>query len=300
MTQHRSPASRGIEVLIKKASVDLPFASLLLEDASAAADAIGLELTPGELAMLQSIPAQHLATTIANTEVPPQRRRVFLGKAAAVMLATLAGAQIPIESAWAQSGGFGGFIPGPIGEFEAHRSRVTDWGVLHVAAKELGIDQTDLDIDTRISDVAKSKEAKEFLRKAFEDYYKTILTKQAFGELVTFDDASRRLDGLVRAKQPVLRAIASQTDVAESNIKVGMSFESDLKIDRAGLVRIRRDLVRELRVYFDWEEVKQRQTVGELIDYAGSLMELRVEANRKKEIARKARAAARKENENQD
>ena len=80
---------RGVEVLVKKASVDPAFRSVLLERRAAAAGEIGLVLEPAEAAMLGAVPAGQLETIIARTVVPEEHRRAFLGKAAAAMLATL-------------------------------------------------------------------------------------------------------------------------------------------------------------------------------------------------------------------
>ncbi len=80
---------RGLEVLLKKASVDAEFRALLLENRSRACATIGLELDPAEAAMLDSMPAAQLNAIIQRTRVRPEDRRVFLGKAASVMLAAL-------------------------------------------------------------------------------------------------------------------------------------------------------------------------------------------------------------------
>jgi hypothetical protein len=62
---------RGIEVLIKKASVDPEFRDLLLEKRAEAAHEIGLELSPAEVAAINAVPAAQLEQVIANTRVPP-------------------------------------------------------------------------------------------------------------------------------------------------------------------------------------------------------------------------------------
>jgi hypothetical protein len=77
---------RGIEVLVKKASVDPAFKILLLDRRAEAADEIGLQLEPTEAMMLATTPREQLETIIANTVVPEEHRRTFLGKAAAAML----------------------------------------------------------------------------------------------------------------------------------------------------------------------------------------------------------------------
>jgi hypothetical protein len=80
---------RGIEVLVKKAAVDADFKALLLERRAAAAEEIGLRLEPAEAMMLAAAPREQLEAVIAQTHVPEEHRRVFLGKAAAAMLAVL-------------------------------------------------------------------------------------------------------------------------------------------------------------------------------------------------------------------
>ncbi len=80
---------RGIEVLVKKASVDPAFRALLLERRAGAATEIGLTVAPAEAAMLGAIPAAQFEAIIARTTVDPMSRAAFLGKAAAVMLVAL-------------------------------------------------------------------------------------------------------------------------------------------------------------------------------------------------------------------
>jgi hypothetical protein len=80
---------RGIEVLVKKASVDPEFHQRLLEDRTEAAQAIDLDLTLAETLMLTKIPEAQLEAIIANTHVPDPQRRVFLGRAGAMMLTAI-------------------------------------------------------------------------------------------------------------------------------------------------------------------------------------------------------------------
>jgi len=95
---------RGIEVLIKKAAVDADFKTLLLEKREAAADAIGLKLDPAEVLMLKAAPAVQLETVIAQTDVPNEHRRAFLGHAAAAMLAAIGVTAYGCDSGGADKG----------------------------------------------------------------------------------------------------------------------------------------------------------------------------------------------------
>ncbi len=81
----------GIEVLVKKASIDTKFRRLLLEKRGKAADEIDLDLTEAELNMLSIMPVEQLEKIIDNTIVKPEHRAIFMGKAGKLMLAILAG-----------------------------------------------------------------------------------------------------------------------------------------------------------------------------------------------------------------
>ncbi len=87
--QKVGPIPRGIEILLRKASVDPAFKELLLANRGGAAEPIGLKLEPGEALMLAAAPAAQLEAVIARTSVPQEHRRAFLGQAAGVMLAAL-------------------------------------------------------------------------------------------------------------------------------------------------------------------------------------------------------------------
>ena len=101
---------RGIEILLKKASVDPGFKNLLLARRVEAAETIGLTLEPSEVLMLQSAPADQLEAVIDQTRVPQEHRRVFLGHAAAAMLAALGVAGLGSGSDASEK-----FLPPPAG-----------------------------------------------------------------------------------------------------------------------------------------------------------------------------------------
>ena len=80
---------RGIEILVKKASVDPEFKEILLRNRTGAAAEIGLELNPSERAMINGIPEMQLRMIIEKTKIEPRQRPAFLGKAAALMIVAL-------------------------------------------------------------------------------------------------------------------------------------------------------------------------------------------------------------------
>ena len=96
---------RGIEVLVKQASVDAAFRALLLAQRAKAADEIGLILAPEEETLLNHVPAAQLEAIIARTKVDPSRRSAFLSKAAGVMLAALGASAVVSEADIALSKG---------------------------------------------------------------------------------------------------------------------------------------------------------------------------------------------------
>ncbi len=101
---------RGVEVLVKKASVDPWFKALLLGQRAGAAEAIGLALAPAEVTLLNFIPAAQLEAVIARTKVEPSKVPAFLGRAAAVMLVALGASTAPAQIAPTK-----GASPGPAG-----------------------------------------------------------------------------------------------------------------------------------------------------------------------------------------
>jgi hypothetical protein len=96
---------RGVEVLIKKASLDPRFCQLLLEQRAAAAREIELELTTAETAILNSVPEAQLQAMIDHIKVPDAQRRAFLGQLGAAMLAAvIAGCTPPTETPEVETG----------------------------------------------------------------------------------------------------------------------------------------------------------------------------------------------------
>ncbi len=85
----RGRIPRGMEVLIKKASVDPEFKSFLLEERAESARRIGLKLKPVETAILNGIPAEQLDAIVDNTKVESKYIPAFMGYAAVAMLAAL-------------------------------------------------------------------------------------------------------------------------------------------------------------------------------------------------------------------
>ena len=82
-----SAIPRGIEVLVKKASVDPEFRKLLLEKRAEAAKEIDLQLDKNEADMLAAIPREQLEKIIQKTKIPEEQKPVFMSSFGKVMLA---------------------------------------------------------------------------------------------------------------------------------------------------------------------------------------------------------------------
>jgi hypothetical protein len=83
------PSPRGVEVLIKKSSVDPEFRKFFLTERAAAAQRLGLTLAPSEADLLRVVPEEQLAHMIGAAAVPDHLVGVFLGRSGAEMLKTL-------------------------------------------------------------------------------------------------------------------------------------------------------------------------------------------------------------------
>ena len=88
----------GIEILLKKASVDENFQEILLAKKGTAADEISLELSKTEKDILNVIPANQLKLMIKQVKVADAEKPVFLGKVAAAMLAAISTAALSAYS----------------------------------------------------------------------------------------------------------------------------------------------------------------------------------------------------------
>jgi acyl carrier protein len=161
--------SKGIEVLVKKASVDPAFKMLLLEQRADAARKIGLELDTTESLMLAAVPNAQLEAIIARTSVPQEHRRAFLGQAAAAMLAALGSA----TPAWA-GGSFGHTAGGASGGMfadspdseppaeqdqpkpKAKRQGTTDERIIAILAEQFNVEKATIKRQTSLHDDLKA------------------------------------------------------------------------------------------------------------------------------------------------
>lgn len=86
----RGDIPRGLEILVKRAAIDIAFKSALLTKRDKIAEELDIPLDPSEKAMLACIPAEHLEKMIQATEVPPAQHKLLAKGTTAAMLALLA------------------------------------------------------------------------------------------------------------------------------------------------------------------------------------------------------------------
>ncbi|HPD18302.1 MAG TPA: hypothetical protein PLF61_01420 [Candidatus Goldiibacteriota bacterium] len=79
----------GIELLLKKAKVDVEFRKILIRDRSKVAQIIFLELDPDEALILDSIPEEQLLKMIDNIDVPEEQVSAFKKYVAAAMITAM-------------------------------------------------------------------------------------------------------------------------------------------------------------------------------------------------------------------
>jgi acyl carrier protein len=202
---------RGIEVLVKKASVDPAFKAILLERRAAAADEIGLQLELAEAAILAAIPREQLETIIANTNVPQSHRRAFLGQAAAVMLTVLAGAATG-EPAFA--GGLGGFGNRPDGpakpapkktekkaEDPNEKEKIIKKRVAAIIAKRFKVAEKELkDKTSLVDDLGATASQLAGLKRQLETQFRVKIQRKDFDKARTVREVSECVNEAVRRK----------------------------------------------------------------------------------------------------
>ena len=275
------PIPRGIDVLVKKAAVDPEFRALLLFDRQAAADEIGLQLDPAEAAMLAAVPPAQLETIIDRTTVPAEHRRAFLGKVAAAMLATMG-----LATAGCGRNDFcRGSQPFPDWEEEfeppdepaPRRARPASLArVIAVLGRHTPFDNEDVAPTKRL--LADLKIDGDGACKSLESEFNVVMSRRAFGELGTVEDLARRVDVLVTVSGPALDTMVKHLEVTRARLRGETTLDGDLDVSRLDRAQLRRRLARQFRVYLDWDEFKEFDTVGDVVDQVARQVHRREQA----------------------
>jgi len=262
---------RGIEVLVKKASVDPAFKELLLSQRAAAAGQIDLPLDPAEAMMLDNIPVDQLRAIIDQTHVPEEHRRAFLGKAAAAMLAA-----IGVSGAGEAMGGTG--MGGSFGiRVQVPKKKPTEkppppieGEVIGLIAKELSLSKERITRESRLGpDLKADEKQREAIRQALEKEFAAAVPNWVFDDLRTVSEV---IDYVVTARevQPlVVKLIAKRFHVAEEQVTFSASL-TDLKVDARKLAHLRTALQSRFGATLPPDEFYKSKTVG---DVAGCVTE---------------------------
>jgi len=270
--QQPGEVPRGIEVLVKKASIDPQFKELLLQTPVEAAAAIDLELEPAEEMMLQAVPAEQLEAIIAQTVVPQSQRRAFLGTAATAMLAMLG-----VDKAIAQVTFGVRPIEVPIAGIEttlapttmetAHLSFAAR--VTAVLGRQTGTPVSRIGPGTRLDgDLRLDPTGREAVRKILEQEFRVPIPAEAFKSLQTVGQVVEEMMVRSAVGREVIAVIAGQFQVAPEKITPRTSLVADLKANIAQMDRLCGGLMARLRVTLPVEKFRRTRMGGDVIQMA--------------------------------
>jgi len=276
---------QGIEVLVKKASIDPDFAELLLADREAAVRKIELELGQSEAMMLEAVPAAQLEAIIAQTTVPQEHRRAFLGNAAAAMLAALAGTTGGLAEAGLRE------IPAPTGVRpdlpEPPAAKADSFAasvVIAVLAKQLRVPKETISCEARLAeDLHVSARGRETLRRALAGRFEVPMPAGEFQKRQTVGQVIEYIESVTAVGPRVIRVIAQQLRLGKEQVTAEKSLVDDLKVSTAQRSRIRRELSREFRLYIPLDAFRKFRTVADVIRYIDAAVKKRQTAGVPKE-----------------
>jgi acyl carrier protein len=273
---------RGMEVLVKKASVDAEFRTLLLDERDAAAASIGLTLDPAEALLLRAAPAAQLEAIIAKTEVAHEHRRVFLGKAAAAMLAAIgvvqgeqAAARPPIKLTAP-----GGARPGPPTPTQGVRPEPVDVRpervggfeerIIEILSSHTGVPTRKITSETHlVRDLHIDPDTARRVRTAILKRFGTWINDDVAGQLRTVGELAEAVMLRSQIGKAVVAAVTEQFAVPAAGINCRTTLPRDLQTDAALRTRLAAEIGKRIRVNLDGQALKNVQNVGQLIDLVG-------------------------------
>jgi len=205
---------QGVEVLVNKAAVDPAFRAILLERRAAAAEEIGLDLSAAEAAMLAAVPAEQLQSIIAQTTVPAEHRRAFLGQAAAAMLAAVAAMTGGVAAGFQLQGVRPDGPPAPTGirpdppptrGIQPDRpppKPTIEERVVEIIAAQFKIEKEKINRDTSlVKDLKADMGQRSALRKELEKQFDIKIPVKVFDKLRTVGDAINHVESAVQNKK---------------------------------------------------------------------------------------------------
>ena len=253
-----SKIPRGLEVLVKKASVDTEFRALLLADPSAAARSIDLTLTLYEQSMLAAVTREQMTAIIDATVVPEAHRRAFLGTASAAMILLLGGfAGLATISVSVSAGNRSDhpIDPTPVAEKTFYHA----YCLRKAAADAMGVRAYD---EKRFEPFG-SEEFDEAAQLKFQTNVAQGYDLEVYVPLTriqqwtTVKDATDYVDLAVLAQRPVILQVAMTAGISPSGELIEKSLVDDLKLDVTQRAEIHRQLAKSLGQSISWDEFKE-------------------------------------------
>lgn len=268
---------RGIEVLVKKASVDPEFEQRLMNDPLGAAAEIELPLEPVERAMLGAVSQSQLQAIIKATVVPESHRRAFMGTTAAAMLIVLGGQAAGTAGVFAAPGGAAPDFPpepapDPFGGVDPYAENVTAKIIRAALGSLFNVDPKSLP-DAPFVDARFNEDLQQRFRVmiAQNNQLKTYISPEQLKRWRTIADATNYIDRARMCQRPVIVLTAKLAGVQPTGTLSDKTLEADLKIDTARRATLRRALASSLRIYIPWETFKNLRTVDDVVVYVGGL-----------------------------
>jgi acyl carrier protein len=197
---------RGIEVLVKKASVDSAFKAAFLDHPAAAAKEIDLQLTPAEVGLLAATPREQLELVIDRAEVPLADRRAFLGRAAAAMLAALGvvaggGAAFASEPGTVDGQSSESEQPEGTAKKPPDRAKAIETAVLAIVAGQFNVPPKELKGGaTLVNDLHATTSQMVKLRHQLEKQFKLSIPRKDFVKIRTVDEVVGYVKEAVRRR----------------------------------------------------------------------------------------------------
>jgi acyl carrier protein len=276
---------RGIEVLVKKASVDPEFRQRLLEKRDAAAEEIGLGLDPAEVMMLRAAPRAQLEAIIDRTTVPQHQRRAFLGKAAAATLAALCAGQADEALAKFPPAAGGARIdvpppdvrvtgirpeppvdrPGPPQPAQEQVS-IFDQRIRAILSTETGVPVRKIAGNTRlVTDLHIDPETARRVRAAIFGQFGVRIRDDVAARIRTVDELVDAVIVRTRMGQAVVNALARYFRIPSQGITCSTALPQKLKADAKSRATLAASLSKQLGTAVPADVLANVDTVGDLI-----------------------------------
>lgn len=269
-----SKVPRGIEVLVKKASVDPKFRELLLADPQAAARSIELSLTQFEQEMLGTVSQSQLLAIIKATVVPESQRRVFIEATAATMILAIGGLAVLALGVSAGHISDNPIDSSPRTTIEPPKSNYI-YNIRQAVATALGTSYETLPAEPFATEAFNAAAQYKFcheIARSDDIGLSVYIPPAKLARWKTVKEVADYIDRAVLVQRPVILHVAKVAGVPPSGTLSEKSLVDDLKLDVAQREELRRQFAKTLRLSISWDEFKEMETVDDVMLYVGDLV----------------------------